>query len=165
MTEDEAQQLRERMKETKRSAAEARRETAAMAAEDETSIRWRAAVAAEKAIELSRHEMAAIARAALSRWSNMRSAMFSQAQWGTQKPGDIEDECETEILALLSLPSRDDSAVRDGLLERIKIACDALDRCVQGADEMRRSYGDIDEALVFQTTGEMRQGILEGLAG
>lgn len=73
------------------------------------------------------------------------------------------DECEAEVLALLSLPSRDESAVRDGRLERIRMACDALDRSVQGADRMRRSYGDIDEALVVQATGEMRQGIVSFL--
>ena len=88
-TEDEAQQLRERVEESRRSAETARRETAAMAAEDETSARWRAAAVAEEVAELSRQKMAAIAKAALSRWSNMRSAVFSRAPWGAKKPGDI----------------------------------------------------------------------------
>ena len=155
LTEGEARLLRERVKGAKRSAAEARRETAAMAAEDETSTRWRAAAAAEEAAEMSRRQMAAIARAALSQWSRMRSAVFSQAPGlgGARKPGDIEDICEAEVKALLSLPSGKECTARDEQLERIRIACDALERAVQRVDQMIRSYGDIDASLASQATG------------
>ena len=121
-TEDEAQQLRETLEKSRRSAETARRETAAMTAEDETSTRWRAAAAAEEAAKLSRRQMSAIARAALNRRRMTRSALFSQALGGARKPEDIEDDCEAEVKALLSLPSGQECTARGEQLKRIRIS-------------------------------------------
>ncbi|CAK0869717.1 unnamed protein product, partial [Prorocentrum cordatum] len=72
----------------------------------------------------------------------------------------LEDGCEAEVMALLSLPSRDGCTTRDGQLERIRRAREALARALQGADQMTRNYGGIDEALLCRAKGKVKQGVL-----
>ena len=66
----------------------------------------------------------------------------------------MEDECQAEMGALLSLPRGEECAAGDGRLERIRKAQDGLGHVVQRADEMTRGCDGIDGS---QATGEMRQ--------
>ena len=82
-TEDEAQQLRERVEESRRSVETARREMAAMAAEDEASTRWRVAV--ERRMRRETAAMAAEGQAATPRRASKMSSASTVARKATMQ--------------------------------------------------------------------------------